>query len=94
MTRKLAAALALTALLAVPTTGPQAGTAEEEMKERAHELAREGVERIMQALDLLIDAIPQYEWPEITDDGDIIIKRVPPGEKRKARPEEEEFDRT
>ena len=73
MMRKLAAAFALATWLTIPAAGALAGTAEEEAKERAEALAREGIERIIQALDLLIDAIPQYEWPEVNEEGDIII---------------------
>jgi hypothetical protein len=38
-------------------------------------LARDGIERLMRALDAFIDMIPQYEMPEINEDGDIIIRR-------------------
>jgi hypothetical protein len=53
------------------------------------ELARDGIQRLMQALEAFIDMIPQYEMPEINENGDIIIRR-----KREASPapqdEEEE----
>lgn len=39
------------------------------------ELAREGLESMLRALSLLVDSIPQYELPEILDNGDIIIRR-------------------
>ena len=38
-------------------------------------LARDGIERLMRALDAFIDMIPQYEMPEINENGDIIIRR-------------------
>ena len=38
-------------------------------------LARDGIERLMRALEAVIDMIPQYEMPEINEDGDIIIRR-------------------
>ncbi|WP_162906660.1 hypothetical protein [Algihabitans albus] len=41
----------------------------------ARELALDSIEKLMRAMDLLLDSIPQYEAPEITDDGDIIIRR-------------------
>lgn len=47
--------------------------------ERAAELAREGLEKLMQALQLMIQHIPQYEPPVINENGDIIIKRKRPG---------------
>ncbi len=45
--------------------------------------AREGMEQLMRALELFIDRIPQYEAPEMNEDGDIIIRR-----KRTAPPDE------
>ncbi len=38
-------------------------------------LALEGLDRLMQALDLFIATLPQYEAPYINEDGDIIIRR-------------------
>ncbi|MGE4219192.1 MAG: hypothetical protein AB7G39_07065 [Alphaproteobacteria bacterium] len=38
-------------------------------------LAGEGFNKLMQALRLLLDQIPQYEKPEVTERGDIIIRR-------------------
>jgi hypothetical protein len=47
-------------------------------------LAREGLEQMMRALRLLVESIPQYELPELLDNGDIIIRRkrdgMSPGE--------------
>ena len=51
--------------------------------EKPSELALEGVERLMRALQALIDSIPQYEMPEINENGDIIIRR-----KRQPAPDE------
>lgn len=63
---------------------PGVGAADEpNQRERAEEFARQGVERLMQALDLLIDSIPQYEMPFIDENGDIIIRR-----RRDVEPEE------
>lgn len=38
-------------------------------------LAAEGLETLFQALDLFIQSIPQYEPPELTEEGDIILRR-------------------
>lgn len=54
------------------------------------ELAREGLEQMMQALRLLVESIPQYELPEVLDNGDIIIRRKHP----EPEDEEPEFDET
>ncbi len=68
---------------------------ERKFGDRAEELAREGADDMRRILNELLEAVPQYEWPEVTEDGDIILRRVPPGEERKPRPEEDEnFDET
>lgn len=57
------------------------------------DLAREGLAKLLSALDLFIGSIPQYETPEILPNGDIIIRRIHPEDKRaprKAEPEEAE----
>ncbi len=53
------------------------------------DMAREGMERIVEALRLLIDQIPQYEAPEILDNGDIIIRRRRPEEEKPEPPDDE-----
>lgn len=42
------------------------------------ELAREGLAKLLQALDKLIESVPQYEMPEINENGDIILRRKRP----------------
>ncbi len=44
-------------------------------RERAEEMAREAIEQLLRALELMIESIPQYELPEVNEDGDIIIRR-------------------
>lgn len=40
--------------------------------------AEEGMRHILTALQLLLATIPQYEMPEVLENGDIIIRRVQP----------------
>ncbi len=47
------------------------------------------MERIVEALRLLIDQIPQYEAPEILDNGDIIIRRKRPAKEKPEPPDDE-----
>ena len=42
---------------------------------RAEEMARGAIEQLLRALEMMIQSIPQYEMPEINEDGDIIIRR-------------------
>ena len=68
----VAAALAL-ALAA----GAPAGADETEL-ERAERLAGAAATRLRGALGALLRAVPQYEAPEILDNGDIVIRRKRP----------------
>ncbi len=43
-------------------------------------LALEGIDRLMRALDLMLQSIPQYEAPYVNEEGDIIIRRKHPDE--------------
>lgn len=47
--------------------------------EQAEEMAREGMQWMKQAIDRMLEAIPQYALPELTEDGDIILRRRQPG---------------
>ena len=75
------------AIAVMLTTAAPAIPAEEKPRDDAAELARDGIEKLMQALELLIKNIPQYEVPFINEHGDIIIKRKNPP---KPRPTEKE----
>ena len=82
------AAFGLSAALILATPAPSPAWAEEPPEsEDPGELARDGIERLMRALEAFIHMIPQYEMPEITEDGDIIIRR-----KRHGEPSPEEDD--
>jgi hypothetical protein len=58
------------------------------------ELARDGLAKLLSALDLFIGSIPQYETPEILPNGDIIIRRIhPEDDKSPQSPKKQEEDR-
>lgn len=86
----LAAALTVV-VMAASACGPAIAQDQEPSdRERAEELAREGMERIMRALEMIMESIPQYELPEVNEHGDIIIRRKRPSEKEEpAKPDEE-----
>ena len=54
-------------------------------QEQASDLADQGMKKLIQALQLMIMNIPQYEPPIINKYGDIIIRRKNP---HKPRPDE------
>ena len=41
-------------------------------------LASEGIQQLIRAMELMLLAIPQFEAPEINENGDIIIRRKHP----------------
>ena len=73
----------LSAFLAVAGAPTTLRAAEHDERGRAEDMAREAIEQLMRALELMIDSIPQYEMPEIEENGDIIIRR----KRRTPRPE-------
>lgn len=77
--------LGLMIALASPAVADEPGA-----QERAEEMARDAIEQMMRALELMIDAIPQYEMPELNENGDIIIRRKrKPSDDQQAEPEVE-----
>lgn len=52
------------------------------MQEHAEKALTEGVQTILRALETMFKAIPQYELPEVLDNGDIIIRRKKPADMK------------
>ena len=84
--RRLSLCVALICLIAFtgPALADEPATPPE--KDTPSELIKEATRGILKALGLLLQSIPQYETPEILDNGDIIIRRknpkpTPPPEK-------------
>lgn len=70
-----------------------AGTPALAQEKAPEELAREGLAKLLSALDLFIGSIPQYETPEILPNGDIIIRRIHPKvEKTPEAPQTDEAE--
>ncbi len=82
--------LASALISAAPAASSAASHAPE--REQAEQMALEAMEQLMRALELFIQSIPQYEAPEITDDGDIIIRRKRRQEQK--TPSQPELDDT
>ena len=79
----LISVILLSAFLAVAGVPTTLRAAEGDELGRAEDMARGAIEQLMRALELMIDSIPQYEMPEIEENGDIIIRR----KRRTPRPE-------
>jgi len=82
--KKILSTLGLALMLA---TGP-VGLSYAEEKKGADELAVEGLTKLLDALSIFIDSIPQYETPEVLENGDIIIRRKKSTDEEK--PEEKD----
>jgi hypothetical protein len=76
--RKYALAAALAAFL--PVTPPAYAQTQPPAapEERPGALAREAIDKMMRALQLAIENLPQYAMPELNENGDIIIRRQNP----------------
>ena len=46
------------------------------------EIIEDGMNIVLNSLKLLLKSIPQYKAPEVLKNGDIIIRRVTPGEEQ------------
>ncbi|MGF1592625.1 MAG: hypothetical protein ACFCUW_05060 [Kiloniellaceae bacterium] len=68
-------AAALGLCLALAPLAPATAQGDGAPNDSPSELAREALEQLMRALSLLVDSIPQYEMPEVLENGDIIIRR-------------------
>ena len=68
----IAAALAAALVLGAPGVAPAGPPTPED---QAREKLRQGAERIMEAIEMMIHAIPTYGMPRIDEHGNIIIPR-------------------
>jgi hypothetical protein len=72
---------ALAALVAATApSGAGAQSPQDRQRERAEDTIREGAEKMIRGLEQLLRSIPQYETPQVLENGDIIIRRKPPKE--------------
>jgi hypothetical protein len=74
------AAAAMLALVTVsgPAMAQSGGGGEGRQEGSPEDLAREGAERLLRALEGLLHAIPQYGMPRVEENGDIVIPRLNP----------------
>ena len=48
-------------------------------QKKPEDMIEDGMKMILNALQLILKSIPQYKAPEVLENGDIIIRRVPQG---------------
>lgn len=91
------AAAAAIALGVFPAMQAHAQTPPPPAQNSPEALAREAIDKLMQALSMAIQNLPQYEMPRLNERGDIIIRRVnPPAPKKPGQrpPLADDEDRT
>jgi hypothetical protein len=74
----LLAAVLLTAALGLSPARAAEDAPLSNRAEQAEKALREGAEKMIKALQGLIQSIPQYEAPKVLDNGDIILRRKAP----------------
>ena len=75
--RAAAAAAVMALIWSAPLFAAERSTDDStEKQRRATDLAIEATQMLMRALDLLIEALPQYGPPYINEKGDIVIPRL------------------
>ena len=65
-----------------------------DVRERAEQALKEGAEKIMRALELMLYAVPQYQMPEVLENGDIILRRRNPDRPKHPGPSRRPRDGT
>lgn len=94
--RKLFASLCLASSLSVAGVPALADDESQDSEQNPSVLAEEAAQKLMFALELMLQAIPQYALPEVMENGDIIIRRLnpdglPSDEDAEAEPDETEI---
>ena len=86
---------AILLIAALALIGPAAYAAElPPAMEQAERELREGLDKVLRAVEGFVKSIPVYEAPYMNDNGDIIIRRKPPEPEKRDRVEPEDPSRT
>ena len=83
--------LVLSGFVALTLTNPTLSYAQS--NQPPDQLLENGVKMILDAMKIFIQSLPQYETPEVLDNGDIIIRRKRP-ENEKSNEKSETQTRT
>jgi hypothetical protein len=83
----------LAAILALGV-GATPALAQQSTLEGAQQQAVEGIAKLLQALQLFVKSVPQFEAPEVLPNGDIIIRRIHPENAPAPTPPKDDRDST
>jgi hypothetical protein len=90
MPKRLSLRAVVVSLALLAAAGPvfaQAQAPAPPQEDRPGALAREAIDKMMRALSMAIENLPQYAMPELNENGDIIIRRLNPrAEKPRTKP--------
>lgn len=75
MTKRAPSALTA-AVLALALAAAPAAAQSEDKSQQPGEMAREGIERLMNAIETFVQSLPQYGVPRIDEEGNIVIPRL------------------
>ena len=83
--RRVTIRFILASALACGLTGPALAQDTTTPPGDAQQMAVEGLNKLLDALNLFVKSVPQYAAPEVLPNGDIILRRLnpPPPEKPK-----------
>jgi len=79
--------LTLATALAFALAAPPAAAQEDEQQGSAGEMAREGVEQLMNAIETFVHSLPMYGAPRIDEEGNIVIPRLDKDDPSQRKPE-------
>ena len=84
LTATICVTIAVLIVISTPVifANPHKVQAPPSQQKNAGDIIEDGMEMILNSLELLLKSIPQYKAPEVLENGDIIIRRVPLGEKQ------------
>ena len=74
----------------VPVLAPVLAHESENPRQAPKELLEQATRDMMRIFEMLLQSIPQYQAPEILENGDIIIRRVHPKPRRHNEGEDED----
>ena len=86
--------LAAVQSLGVAGFGAAPALAQDSTLEGAQQQAVEGIAKLLQALQLFVKSVPQFEAPEVLPNGDIIIRRIHPENAPAPTPPKDDRDGT
>ncbi len=86
--------IALALIGALVVTGPAMAHESENPRQSPEALIEQATRDMMRIFEMLLQSIPQYQAPEILENGDIIIRRVHPKPRRHQRDDDEDRTKT